>query len=738
MRVSISHARLLAVVVLVTTACSDSTAPARTDAPTGPAPTYPHRLVAGTTHTCVLSSDSLAYCWGGALATGQALDHGEMTPVPGGRRFTQLAAGLSHTCGLTPDGEAYCWGGGGGGSLGDGSFSDSPVPVPVSGGLTFASIAAGGSQTCGLTRDSTAYCWGYNHEGQLGIGSNEMKGVPTQVSGDLRFTHIALNWYHTCGITVTREAYCWGFDGYGQLGNGPDNSSRMVPTAVANGVRFIDISTGFDHTCAVSTDGTVYCWGASGGWQVSNLLEGNYDVPINIHISGTTRVSAGDSHSCALSTAGTVVCWGNDSDGQLARGAVTGRGPAAEVSGGPYTEVAAGRDHTCALAGSATYCWGGNFHGQVGQPIERAYSPSQVLGLPSAVSISAGATGNHTCAVTSGNVAYCWGLNNAYQLGTRPGTDNSLPSPVGGFAFAAVSASARHSCGIRPGGNAMCWGDNSWGQLGLGTPALYLTDPLPVFGTRTYRVIATGNLHTCALDDSGKAYCWGAGESLGDSVSGNSNVPGAVAGDHTFASLTVGDSHTCGRTESNVAYCWGSNSDGALSGGWLGDGTTDWRDYPVPVLGGLLFTSLSAGRRDTCGIVNTGAAYCWGENGFGEFGNGSTNSAATPVPVSGGLTFRDLALGFYHTCGITIGNAAYCWGGSWGGNFFGQLGTGSTVGSLVPVAVAGGLSFTQIVAAATHTCALTTGGSVYCWGDGYYGQLGRGRKGYFTAPMLVE
>ena len=720
--VSISFRRLLAVVGLVSTACSDSTAPA---------PTGPHSLVAGTTQSCFLSTDSLAYCWGGALATGQASDHGEITPVPGGQRFTQLAAGLSHTCGLTPDGQAYCWGSGTGGSLGDGGISDSPVPVLVSGGHAFASIAAGGYQTCGLTRDGTAYCWGNNTEGQLGVApGTEIWGVPNRVSGDLRFTHIALNYYHTCGITISQEAYCWGADQSGELGNGPDNISRSVPTAVANGLSFSDISTGFEHTCATSTAGIVYCWGGNNFGQVSNLLSGNADVPSIIPVSGMfTHISAGDWHNCALSTTGAVVCWGFDGGGQLARGTVTDRAPPAAALGGPYTEVAAGGSHTCALAGSATYCWGANYYGQVGRPIERAYSPSQVLGLPSAVSISAGSTGSHTCAVTSAHSVYCWGFNGSYQLGTGPGTDNSLPSPVAGPAFTTVTASETHSCGIQPVGIAMCWGNNNVGQLGDGTLTPYLINPAPVFGTRTYRSIAGGVWHTCALDDAGKAYCWGIGRSLGDSVSGDSNVPVAVAGGHTFVSLTAGATHTCARTGSNVAYCWGPNTYGLL-----GDGTTETRDYPVPVLGGLLFTSLSGGLWHTCGVENTGAAYCWGDNSYGQLGDPSTSSAATPVPVSGGLTFRELALGLYHTCGLTIGNAAYCWGS----NGAGQLGTGSTVSSLVPVPVQGGLSFYQIVAAQSHTCALTTGGSVYCWGDGYVGQLGRGRMGYFTVPILVE
>ena len=104
------------------------------------------------------------------------------------------------------------------------------------------------------------------------------------------------------------------------------------------------------------------------------------------------------------------------------------------------------------------------------------------------------------------------------------------------------------SCGFQPDGTAMCWGNNVLGQLGAGTLTPYLINPAPVFGTRTYGAIATGVFHSCALDNTGTAYCWGIGTSLGDSVSGESNVPVAVAGGHTFAALAGGASHTCART----------------------------------------------------------------------------------------------------------------------------------------------------------------------------------------------
>src|SRR5437879_1989855 len=108
------------------------------------------------------------------------------------------------------------------------------------------------------------------------------------------------------------------------------------------------------------------------------------------------------------------------------------------------------------------------------------------------------------------------------------------------------------------------------------------------------------------------------------------------------------------------------------AGGWkgygqLGDGSTTARSTPVPVAGDLTFALLSAGGLHTCGVTSGGAAHCWGNNANGELGigSGSPNLSPTPLPVIGGLTFTALSVGYYHTCGVTASGAAYCWG--WNG-----------------------------------------------------------------------
>jgi alpha-tubulin suppressor-like RCC1 family protein len=104
----------------------------------------------------------------------------------------------------------------------------------------------------------------------------------------------------------------------------------------------------------------------------------------------------------------------------------------------------------------------------------------------------------------------------------------------------------------------------------------------------------------------------------------------------------------------------------------------------VPVVGGLTFATIAAGQNTTCGLTTAGAAYCWGSNTSGERGDGTYGtSISTPTAVAGGHVFAGLTVGFQLTCGWTTAGAAYCWGN----NYFGQSGDGTTAFSIVPALI---------------------------------------------------
>src|SRR5207253_560701 len=256
-------------------------------------------------------------------------------------------------------------------------------------------------------------------------------------------------------------------------------------------------------------------------------------------------------------------------------------------------------------------------------------------------------------------------------------------------------------------------------------------------GISDIATLDAGDYHSCALRASGVAYCWGdnGNGQLGDGTTTQRLVPTPVAGSLTFSSLSAGGAlETCGVTPAGAAYCWGNNAYGQL-----GDGTTTERLVPTAVAGGLTFASVTAGDFFTCAVTTSGAAYCWGAGGY--IGDGTTTQRLVPTSVAGGLTFASVnaaaGTGFTNTaysCGVTTSGDAYCWGY----NTFGTLGDGTTTQRLVPNTVAGGLTFADVRAGGNHTCGVTTRGAAYCWGLNGNGELGDGTTTERLVPMPVS
>ncbi|MBW3629679.1 MAG: hypothetical protein KY464_10320, partial [Gemmatimonadetes bacterium] len=200
-----------------------------------------------------------------------------------GLTFASVDPGHIYTCGLTSAGAAYCWGKNEAGLLGttsvtqscggvDRDFTCSATPVAVSGGLTFTSLSVGSSHTCGVARDAQAYCWGLNSWGKLGRslgqGGPVSTAAPGAVFGGLSFAAVSAGDQHSCGITTGGAAHCWGFGFSGALGNGSRAVGGPTPVAVVGGLTFASISTGGSHTCGVTPQGAIYCWGVNSNRQL--------------------------------------------------------------------------------------------------------------------------------------------------------------------------------------------------------------------------------------------------------------------------------------------------------------------------------------------------------------------------------------------------------------------------------------------------------------------------------------
>jgi alpha-tubulin suppressor-like RCC1 family protein len=363
-------------------------------------------------------------------------------------------------------------------------------------------------------------------------------------------------------------------------------------------------------------------------------------------------------------------------------------------------------------------------------------------------SVTAG--GAHTCGLTSAGAAYCWGRGESGQLGVAPPTTvctiSGTPFPCrmtpvlvdGGLSFTRLAGGGAHTCGLTSDGTAYCWGSNTRGQLGDGS-TINRNAPSAVATSVKFATITTGVEHTCALAKDGVAFCWGRNDrgQLADNGTTARSVPSPIASDLHFRAIAAGGfsiGQTCALTTTGAAYCWGDNERGQL-----GSGTPNIVPHPIPapVSTNLSFSTISAGLgRHVCALDEAGVGYCWGENTFGALGNGSMfNVSTVPTRVSSNVAFTQIVAGGFigHTCAMTSAGVAWCWGE----NEVGAIGDGSTEDRGVPVLVAGGLTFTAITAGFRHTCGVTSAGAVYCWGSNGAGQLGINSTAQRSAPTRV-
>jgi alpha-tubulin suppressor-like RCC1 family protein len=342
--------------------------------------------------------------------------------------------------------------------------------------------------------------------------------------------------------------------------------------------------------------------------------------------------------------------------------------------------------------------------------------------------VSAGRS--HGCGVTSDNRAYCWGTG---ALGDGSiSSKQKTPLPVSGsLLFRQISAGAGYTCGVTTNNKAYCWGNNSSGQLGDGTTAQRLT-PTLVSGGFRFRQIESGSGHTCAVSTASKAYCWGYnGEGqLGNGTTQDRWKPVVVAGGQLYKQVSAGITHSCGITTSNQAFCWGSDRSGELGNG----PKITPQSRPTLVAGGHSFRQVDASIFVSCAVTTGDRAFCWGNGEEGQLGDGSYEARFSPSAVAGGLFFDRVTTGVFHTCGETRNNKAYCWGY----NGFGELGYGPGLSrSAVPVAVAGGLFFSQVSGGNHFTCAKTDSGKGYCWGVNSLAELGDGTTTTRLTPVAM-
>jgi alpha-tubulin suppressor-like RCC1 family protein len=730
------------------------------------------RVDSSYSHSCAISADGTLHCWGdgssGELGYGNTNDIGDNEspssagPIDlGGHSAVAVSVGDDHTCVILDDHTVRCWGLGSSGQLGYGNTNNigdnetpgSVGPVNLGAGRSAVEVSAGGSHTCALLDDGTVRCWGLNSSGQLGygntsnIGDNETPGsigtVEISLSG--RAIAISAGGSHTCALLNNGTVRCWGNGangrlGYGNTNNIGDNETLLLVGAVSLGQNAVAIAAGGSHTCALLDDGTVRCWGLNSSGQLGygNTNDvGDNETPderdntsINL---GTGRkavsITAGVQHTCVVLDNGTVRCWGSGANGRLGYGNTTTIGDNENPGTAGPVDLGIGRNALAVAAGE-----------------------------------------NFTCAQLDNRTVRCWGSGSSGQLGYGNTTtigDNETPgsfgpvdlgvATVGRFAMA-VSGGGSHTCAILDDGTVRCWGLPTEGQLGYGNITTIGDNETPGsvgsvdMGSRQTAVsIAVGGTHTCALLDDGTVRCWGSGNKgqlgYGNTADiGDNEAPGEVGpvelGGRSAVAIAAGDEFTCAILDDGTVRCWGEADVGQLGYGNtnnVGDNEFPSSAGPVDLGTGRTAIAIDAGSNHVCALLDDGKVLCWGQGAFGALGYGNTkNIGDNEAPGSLGGEHDLLELGFgrtavaisaggNHTCARLDNGTVRCWGQG----AFGELGYGNTnnigddepPGLFGPVDL-GGHNAAAVSADNVHTCAIHENGTLRCWGYGEKGELG--------------
>jgi prepilin-type N-terminal cleavage/methylation domain-containing protein len=374
-------------------------------------------------------------------------------------------------------------------------------------------------------------------------------------------------------------------------------------------------------------------------------------------------------------------------------------GPAENAWNFLATQVDGGEVHTCALATNGTVkCWGRNNYGQVdgvADDTKRYRTPWTVPNISNATQISAGQF--HTCARLNDGTVKCWGRNNASQLG---GSSTSAVVPDLSNVLE-VSAGYNFTCARLSGGSVKCWGGNASGQLGDGTTIASAT-PKSVMNVTSATDIDAGESHACAVLTNKEVLCWGSNayQQLSNSNIATSKTVGAFPSATGLLTdvvkVSLGKEHSCALRDNGTVRCWGNDNVGQIGNGSAGGEIgNDWRDY----------------------------------NGDGSLTSDELSVEGWHLPVStssGPLTeVIDIAAGDEHTCATLSDNSVRCWGQG----ARGRLGTGNTtiLYAAPSSSIANLENVTGLTAGFAHTCALTSGGSIRCWGAASHARLGDGR-----------
>lgn len=325
----------------------------------------------------------------------------------------------------------------------------------------------------------------------------------------------------------------------------------------------------------------------------------------------------------------------------------------------------------------------------------------------------------HSCATREG-ILYCWGAGADGRLGLGDTTDRNAPVRVGFDAdWVAVATGVAHSCALKKNGSVWCFGASNVGQLGQGSTASSSVPLRVTLPAKAVQLSSEANT-ACVVLETGELWCWGrnweGNIGLNDTHPGVDQLSPIRSGvESDWKVVGTGDGHTCGVRGPGLLFGWGRNTAANLGIGQIND---QQRRAATQIGSDEDWLGVVSGQDSSCGIRAGGKLFCWGGNSFGNLGLGDMTQRLVPTEVAPAHGWAQIAIDTFHACAIDDGQNLYCWGRG----IEGQLGTGSLDAVLTPTLI--GPGYAEVAVGRMSTCAVSRDSRVLCTGENANGQLG--------------
>jgi cysteine-rich repeat protein len=754
----------------------------------------------GADHHCAVKEDGSVWCWGwgglGQLGTGEAVSSNVPVEVTGLGNIIDVAAVSGSTCALDASRTVSCWGRGNSGQLGNGTWDSQVVPVSVYGLSGVLELTAGNDHFCARIDSGQVKCWGHGGYGQL--SSNEdarsSTNAPRFVDDIDDAVEVSAYGYGTCIRRETGRVRCWGYNWHGQAGTDTEGARKLTGETVHDLYDATALIGGRYHNCAMRRSGGVVCWGGNWTGMLGDGTRTERHEPVSVvNLTDVASIySSGVGYSsCAVKTDGTIWCWGHNRDGklgvgydyevnvtrpELVRDVIAPRCGDGEIQlaeqcdDGNATdgdrclnncEIAVCGDgvtragveqcddgnsnngdlcrNNCTLVtcgnnvlDSGEDCDDGNAQDNDRCPADCQYArPRAALG------------GQHNCFLQEGKV-YCAGQGQYGQLGNGSNSNSTSLVEVQGLTGIVDIASAYYNtCAIKADSSVVCWGRGHYGGLGNGSDRSYNT-PQAVVGLTNVVQLNGSHYGMCARKGDGTLWCWGPGwyGQLGVGNGSSRKEPQKVRDITNAVDISGGVYHFCAALADGDMKCWGRN---VYSESKNDADNLDNQELPITPNGVEDVLSVTTYGHGSCYIKDSGngvsgQVYCFGYNYYGQNATGEFSRdpryTTSSEPIDGLTEVVQISGGYHHMCARRVNGEVFCWGY----NGHGQVGDGTTTHRSTPIKVdeipptvdlwSGGVNYSS--------CAVGNDGGLWCWGGNWNGQLGMGVTGNVRRPLRIN